>query len=337
MKFYNLSCDFFIAGFIPSFNLYLFNTSNKERIVELHANSPVTDEHMDKWSKAQEAGSFLQVYHEELDKFYDECGLSYDDLIEFNQVQFALSDLYSQRMSKFSPIVDDKFNLKSELIAIYKTQNYANLIAQARAQILCFPLNISSQVTLATLLADTVLLRDNNVNRQVAFAFFFAKKQGYKDIEDLADIVLGVFLKDIGSGLVKPSSINNYLNRESELDVDEWFSKHPMFSIFIAAKAKIELSKRLKRIILEHHERADGQGFPRRKDADQLSPLSILVLTVEHLFDKLGKDGDIFKAMNKIALSSLPDYSGISSESLKSTLGSLISSEEEIENFQKVL
>jgi HD-GYP domain-containing protein (c-di-GMP phosphodiesterase class II) len=62
-------------------------------------------------------------------------------------------------------------------------------------------------------------------------------------------------------------------------------------------------------VVLQHHERADGTGFPKGLRAHQIAPLSAVLIIAHDILDKLNKEGDKFD-LKMFLKRSEPDYQG---------------------------
>lgn len=145
-------------------------------------------------------------------------------------------------------------------------------LVEERSKALNEALNHLSEVHGATLetLAMALDLRDQGTSghsRRVAnMTLQIAKKLGMED-EDLVQIEHGALLHDIGK-LRIPDSI---LWKPSELTPEEWqiMRRHPEYGFEFVKK--IEFLQGAADIILSHHERFDGTGYPRGLKGHEIS------------------------------------------------------------------
>jgi HD-GYP domain-containing protein (c-di-GMP phosphodiesterase class II) len=102
---------------------------------------------------------------------------------------------------------------------------------------------------------------------------------------DLADLERGAILHDIGKNGV-PESI---LNKKDALDVDErkQIEKHPEYGWAILRV--IPGFENTALLVLHHHERIDGTGYPARLSADEI-PLGSKIISVIDSFDAMVSD-----------------------------------------------
>ncbi len=100
---------------------------------------------------------------------------------------------------------------------------------------------------------------------------------------DFEQIAAGFFLHDIGKSKI-PSTI---LNHKSALSPVQWeiMKKHPEEGYKILEKIGY-VSEEVKTIVLQHHERHDGKGYPRGLKDDQI-----------HMYAKICSISDVFDAL----------------------------------------
>ena len=82
------------------------------------------------------------------------------------------------------------------------------------------------------------------------------------DIKKVHDIAVGCLLHDLGLRYLTISYTDQDINRLSNAELVE-YRKHPIYG-YSALKNETWLSDLSKNIILYHHERMDGSGFPLR-------------------------------------------------------------------------
>lgn len=100
--------------------------------------------------------------------------------------------------------------------------------------------------------------------------------------EQIHDIGVGALLHDLGLRYVDVNYQERYLDDMSTLEKNE-YKKHPVIA-YQALKNEDWLSERTKQIILNHHERQDGSGFPT--GADDI-PFECRIVQVCDAFDEL--------------------------------------------------
>jgi HD-GYP domain-containing protein (c-di-GMP phosphodiesterase class II) len=108
----------------------------------------------------------------------------------------------------------------------------------------------------------------------------FQHRIKYHDLDELS---MAFFLHDIGMTKV-PSSI---LDKNEPLNESDWetIQKHPVWGKDKLAKASYS-SDETTDIILYHHERCDGSGYPFKKSGDEI-PLYAKICAIADTFDSL--------------------------------------------------
>ncbi len=125
------------------------------------------------------------------------------------------------------------------------------------------------------------------------FTLELAKAYGISNQEDLLDIERGALIHDIGK-IGVPDSI---LRKPSKLTPEEWeiMKKHPIFGYNI-----IKGIKNLEnpgKIVLYHHERFDGKGYPSGKKGGDI-PLEARIFAVADALDAMTSDRPYRKAFS---------------------------------------
>jgi putative nucleotidyltransferase with HDIG domain len=118
-----------------------------------------------------------------------------------------------------------------------------------------------------------------------AYSVAIAGWQGLHDRETLHNLGFGAILHDIGKSMIS----NEILNKPGALSTIEWdeMQKHPQYGERLLQNAT--LPDVIQEIVVQHHERADGSGYPYRLPAGFINPLAEIV-AVSDVFDALTKD-----------------------------------------------
>lgn len=115
-----------------------------------------------------------------------------------------------------------------------------------------------------------------------AYSITLARHLGYKDDHELFALGVGSVLHDIGKTKIKKS----ILEKQGPLDEQEWteIRKHSRYGYQMTEKYK-DIPDLARTIILQHHERSDGSGYPDG-----------LTHTI-HPFSKIVAIADVFDSM----------------------------------------
>ncbi len=148
--------------------------------------------------------------------------------------------------------------------------------------------------TLYLSLAQTVELKDHytkgHCDRVARYAVALAQAAGL-DEQRINDIKHGSWLHDCGK-IGVPEGLLNFPGRLSEDDL-ETVQQHPRWGSEVALQAR--MSDTVINIILYHHERIDGKGYPSGLSGEHI-PLEARIVAIADVFDALYSDRPYRKA-----------------------------------------
>ena len=118
--------------------------------------------------------------------------------------------------------------------------------------------------------------------RVAAYSTAIAIQMSFTDRVLLEELALGCLLHDVGKSRVDP----NILLKRGPLTSKEWESirRHPEFGIELTKEANLDIIP--SEIILHHHERSDGKGYPHGLSRHELLE-EVTLATFADLFDAL--------------------------------------------------
>lgn len=269
------------------FQLFIFNPAHKKYSMFLNGNRPLTKEHNDFLDYILERGGKLAVLKNQRKTFLIAQETDASEIPSLKERE--LHPLEKERIMnmKLKEMYDEKrgaFSFQTEFELASQTDNYEPIIENARMDILTFSVTISPTVSLALHLAKTHLEKDTYINRIVAVSYLLAKNSNIVDQDALADIICGAYFAHLGLTqtplTIARTPYNTLPEKERTL-----FQKHTILGHHLIKKSQINLSERCKKVILDHHERAAGNGYPSMKYGDQIETLSQIVGAVSHLFE----------------------------------------------------
>lgn len=268
------------------FQIYIYNPVHKIFNLFLNGNSPLTEELISFLDYLLEKGGTLAILRSQRRTFLAEQGLSESDIFSLAHEPTELENEHQQNIKDREIFETQNGTLifQSEFEFACTSDNFARIIDYARVEILTFSETVSETVSLARQLAKVHLKGDDFLNRIVAVSYFFAKTLDIKDETTLSDIVVGAYLSHIGFTQMPSKLLNIPTNMLSDKE-KKHYEKHTILSDHLLKKSQIELSVICKEIILNHHERANGGGYPFMKYENSLNVSTLIVGCVAHVFE----------------------------------------------------
>ncbi len=219
-------------------------------------------------------------------------------VIEAEQAEDQSGTLNRSIITEFKDVVRDKnipASQKSKLVYKASIQLMSSLLKSPTAE------NISDFKDVTSNIVD-LILSDNetsnyllgitahdfytythSVNVGVLSILLSKSLFGGSDKHDMHELGAGFFLHDIGKVRVDPALINKP-GRFTEEDMGK-MRVHPREGYSILAEAE-QLSEESKIIVMQHHERADGSGYPNKLKGNDI-----------HLYGRICSIADVFDAL----------------------------------------
>jgi HD-GYP domain-containing protein (c-di-GMP phosphodiesterase class II) len=270
------------------FQLFIFNPLHKKYTMFLNGNRPMTKEHSDFLDYLLERGGKLAVLKNQRRTFLSAQEIPASEIPSLKERE--LHPLEKERLMniKLKEMYDEKkteaFSLQSEFEKACENDNFEALIEYARVEILTFSVTESPTVSLALHLCKTHLDKDNYINRIVATSYLLTKNCNILEQDALADVICGAYLAHLGLTQT-PLTIARTPYLQLPEKERTLFQKHTILGHHLIKKSQINISERCKKIILDHHERPAGGGYPAMKASSQIEVLSLIVGAVTHLFE----------------------------------------------------
>lgn len=157
----------------------------------------------------------------------------------------------------------------------------------------------SEEATLLSL-AQTIELKDpytrGHCDRVARYAEGIARKLGLPE-QTIGEIKHGSWLHDCG----KIGIPDDVINKPKNLDRYEMaqMQAHPLHGADVARQA--QLSETIVQIILCHHEKVDGTGYPQGLKGDAI-PLEARIVSVADVYDAISSDRPYRKACDDVSV-----------------------------------
>lgn len=269
------------------FQLYIFNPIHKKYSLFLNGNRPLTKELDTFLDYLIEKGGKLAVLKKQKRTFLNAQDLHESEVPSLKSRE--LHELEKERIMniKLKEMYDDKngaFSFQTEFEKACETDNFEKIIEYARIEIITFSVTQSHTISLAVHLAKLHLKVDNYLNRVVATTYLFAKNNNIYDPVALADLVCGTYLAHVGFTQLPLSLIRTPIFSMTDKD-KKLYEKHTILGNHLVKKGALEVTERCKQIILDHHERNAGGGYPSMKYGDSIEMLSLIVGSINYLFE----------------------------------------------------
>lgn len=268
------------------FHLFIFNPRAKVFSPFLKGNQPLTKEKRHFLEFILSKGGKLAVQLNQKLTYLNHMGL--EDSHPLSGIvngQAEKKKIQStDNTSTAAQAVISKQFLYQQMESISYKDDFLPLILAVRQEILEYSLRISPSVSLAVYFAEVLMETDNFTNRVVTFSYLIAKELNILDEKDLSDLICGAFLSHIGYTQL-PHSASHKPQLSFDLELKNTWKKHPGLSLHIIQKSRCLLTDQCLKIIDEHHERFDGQGFPKGTKDKYCLQLSLILGCSSHLFE----------------------------------------------------
>jgi HD-GYP domain-containing protein (c-di-GMP phosphodiesterase class II) len=269
------------------FQLFVYNPIHKKYSMFLNGNRPLTKELDNFLNYLLEKGGKIAILKGQRRTFLVAQELHESQIPSLKARE--LHELEKERIMniKLKEMYDAKigsFSFQTEFEFACSSDNFEKIIEFAKMEILTFSVTQTPTISLALQLTKAYLQKDNYLNRIVAVSYLFAKTANIQDSETLADIVCGAFLSHIGLTQLPLSLVRTPTLMLFDKD-KKLFEKHTILGNHLLKKGHLEVTDRCKKIILDHHERVSGGGYPSMKHGESIESLSLIVGSVAHLFE----------------------------------------------------
>ena len=271
------------------FQLFVHNPENKTFHLYLTGNQPLTKHLSTLLDSIIESGAILAVLRRQKRTFLKAQELNDTDVSSLANGESELTAAEKEHImnTKYKEMYEEKhgpFNFQTEFQKACDTDNFDRLIEYAQIDFLSYIQTISHTMCLAHHFIRNFLVSDNYINRIVATSYFFTKTLNITDPESLGDVICGAYLANVGYSQLPLKMVKTPTNNLSRLE-KKLFEKHTILGNHLIKKNHLDISERCKKIILDHHERTNGSGYPAMKAGNSIDTLSQIVGSIYHIFE----------------------------------------------------
>jgi HD-GYP domain-containing protein (c-di-GMP phosphodiesterase class II) len=269
------------------FQVYIFNPEQKKFSLILNGNRPLTKEIDEFINFLTERGGKLAILKKQRKTFLNAQSINESEIPSLKNRELHDQEKEQAMYTALKQIFIEKngaFDFHKAFDKAATSDNFTQVIEYARVEILTFSVCHSPTTSFAIHLAKEYLITDNFINRIVATSYFSAKTMNLNDQSTLADIIVACFLMHIGLTQLPVNYSRTPLLALSQSD-KKLLQKHTILANHLVKKGALDISDRCRKIILDHHERASGNGYPSEKLIESIDTLSLLVGAVSHLFE----------------------------------------------------
>lgn len=269
------------------FQLFIFNPIHKQFSLILNGNRPLTKEIDELLDFTLDRGGKLAVLKKQKKTFLHAQELNEADIPTLKNRELHDLEKEQAMYTALKTIFIEKngtLDFQKSFEDAVTSDDFSRIIEYARVEILTFSVCHSPTTSLSILLAKEYLTNDNFINRIVATSYFSAKTMNLSDQSTLSDIIVGCFLMHVGFTQLSLRSARSPFQSLGDKDKST-FKKHTILATHLIKRGGLDISERCKKIIMDHHERAAGTGYPGEKLVESIDTAALLVGAVSHLFE----------------------------------------------------
>ncbi len=176
--------------------------------------------------------------------------------------------------------------------------NYANKVVDHVIDTYKTDKNINEMINLIKNSTDGYLIQHSMMTSFMANIII--KNSEWSSVTNQEKITMASLFHDISlaNSSYEDEETKSFLTGINENETEKDFLNHPQKSVEMLSK--IPNMPDLFTIILEHHEKPDGSGFPRGLKANRLSPMSCILILAHHLADLIQFNQGEYKINNEM-------------------------------------
>lgn len=266
MRFVNISIDMLMPETVLQVPIFMYEEQSQTRKVVFYAGYTIEEETYEQVYDNASKGALIQISYDDIETFCKDVDIEEDEVEQLNEFLFEMIEKEQYYIDSYQKKSEENIQLKT---FFSETADFKQLLELVKAQVCCFPLTISEEVSLTVQIVEKLFIRQSSPIKVAVLAYLLAKQDKISDPKMLSSLLLAGLFQDIGlTQLLRESAIND------SQEFDDFYLKHPMLTIYVLSKSGVEFSTLTKRIILEQHEQLNGEGFPRGKKEENIHYLT---------------------------------------------------------------
>ncbi len=291
--------DFPFKEYLFPFHIYFYDEENKLYKKFLYANTPFNKETQKEFKENLMKGYQVAVPLNQQKTFFKFTG----KVVEVREIKEE-KEVYKVSRAELRNLHFGLLEHKKELKKAMENDDFTEIIRTTRNVILQFPLNLSNDVSIAVMLTNDLPSFDSFYNRTMVLSYFFALYVKLQDTAEISKLIASSYLHHVGYTQLPTffSLKQNFSLTDNQMHE---MKKHTKLTAHLVKKVGLVMSPDIEKIILEHHERANGAGYPEGKTEHQLHPLSLLLAMSSHALEFSsgridGKKHQLFNVLKSI-------------------------------------
>lgn len=257
---------------IVDFDIFLWQSTSPNPVLYRNKNLPFLEDQMERLSDIGDATLLIRK----------EQGAAVSRYVERNLDRIIASETLPTK-TKAKILYSTSLNLAREIMdnpgAPQNTERAEDVVRSTIAYVLKGKEAFQSLMAITSYDYYTYTHSVNVCTIGVALA----EKVGLRSQGELMEFGIGALFHDVGKTRIAPG----VLRKRGPLTDEEWIQmrQHPAIGLELVG-SNAELGDNSKAVILEHHERLDGKGYPEGKAGDAIHPFAKVAGVVD-VFDAL--------------------------------------------------
>lgn len=274
MKFLKITPEILGQGKRYGFNIFIYNIKSEIRYPVLYLGEELKEAVLKNISEQVLNGDVLQGLIADKEKIVKETNVSSFELDKLNEFNSKLLRRQITRLKENLGKHKSEYSYMECIEEVDRKKNPKPLTTKVKAEILCYPLYLSQNVSTATGIIEYLSESEQDILLCVCIAFVLAKKSGIEEVEKLCELIIVASIVDLGD-LIDCNEKDGQNCKRLAAN-----------TLFIAKQAGLNLGKECKRYLIDyHHLKANS------KNMKESLLVSGLIFTAKKIFFDFSSNG----------------------------------------------